>query len=153
MLPEHVKKTGDPQADAEKSAEEQALGRSRGGSTTKIHMICDAGGNPLMFTLTPGNIHDSTAFDALLMTVLAYIGSMKWSRRLKWVICDKGYDCKRIADLCIENKLLPVIPKRKKPNGEEREDPDFDKKKIQRTKFHRALHWVAQRKSEHRYSL
>ncbi len=44
-------------------------------------MICDAKGNPLMFTLTPGNIHDSTAFDALLMTFLAYIGSMKWRRR------------------------------------------------------------------------
>ena len=44
-------------------------------------------------------------------------------------------DCKRIVDLCIENKLVPVIPKRKKPNGEEREDPDFDKKRYKERNF------------------
>ena len=96
-----------------------------------------------MFTLTPGNIHDSTAFDALLMTFLAYIGSMKWRRRLKYVICDKGYDCQRIVELCIENKLVPVIPKRKKPNCEEREDPDFDKKRYKERNFiERCIGWL-----------
>ncbi len=106
-------------------------------------MICDAKGNPLMFTLTPGNIHDSTAFDVLLMTFLAYIGSMKWRCRLKYVICDKGYDCQRIIDLCVENKLVPVIPKRKKPNGEEREDPDFDKKRYKERNFiERCIGWL-----------
>ena len=92
-------------------------------------MICDGRGNPLMFVLTPGNIHDSTAFDGLLVTFLAYVRTMKWRRRLKWVICDKGYDCQRITELCVANRLVPVIPKRRKPNGEERDDPDFDKKR------------------------
>lgn len=106
-------------------------------------MICDGRGNPLMFTLTPGNIHDSTAFGALLGIFLAYIRTMKWRQRLKWVICDKGYDCKRIVELCIANRLIPVIPKRKKPNGEEREDPDFDKKRYkERNLVERCIGWL-----------
>ena len=106
-------------------------------------MICDGRGNPLMFTLTPGNIHDSTAFDALLGIFLAYVRTMKWRRRLKWVICDKGYDCKRIVELCFANRLVPVIPKRKKPNGEEREDPDFDKKRYkERNLVERCIGWL-----------
>jgi transposase len=96
-----------------------------------------------MFTLTPGNIHDSTAFDVLLMTFLVYVGSMQWRRRLKWIICDKGYDCQRIVDLCIENNLTPVIPKRKKPNGEERENPNFDKEKYkERNLIERCIGWL-----------
>lgn len=96
-----------------------------------------------MFTLTPGSTHDSTAFDTLLMTFLAYIGSMKCRRRLKYVICDKGYDCKRIVELCVKNKLIPVIPKRRKPNGEEREGPGFDKKKYkERNLIERCIGWL-----------
>jgi hypothetical protein len=34
--------------------EEQALGRSKGGFTTKIHALVNALGNPLRFILTPG---------------------------------------------------------------------------------------------------
>jgi transposase len=38
----------------------QAIGRSRDGLTTKIHMIVDALGNPLAFSLTGGQVHDIT---------------------------------------------------------------------------------------------
>lgn len=33
---------------------DHVLGRSRGGLTTKIHMVCDANGVPLRFMLSPG---------------------------------------------------------------------------------------------------
>ena len=33
---------------------DHALGRSRGGLTTKIHMLCDANGVPLRFLLSGG---------------------------------------------------------------------------------------------------
>jgi hypothetical protein len=36
------------------SQETQALGRSKGGLTTKIHACVDVLGNPLRFILTPG---------------------------------------------------------------------------------------------------
>ena len=38
----------------------QALGRSRGGFSTKIHVSVDGLGNPLRFILTGGQQHDIT---------------------------------------------------------------------------------------------
>ncbi len=38
---------------------DKAIGRSRGGLTTKIHVIVDGLGNPVVFLLSPGNDHDS----------------------------------------------------------------------------------------------
>jgi hypothetical protein len=37
---------------------EQAIGRSRGGLSTKIHALVDAVGNPVNLMLTPGQVHD-----------------------------------------------------------------------------------------------
>ena len=40
----------------EKRGANEAIGRSRGGSTTKIHTIVDALGNPLAVSLTEENV-------------------------------------------------------------------------------------------------
>ena len=37
-----------------KAGEDQAIGRSKGGLSTKIHTLVDALGNPLDFFLSPG---------------------------------------------------------------------------------------------------
>jgi hypothetical protein len=37
---------------------DEAIGRSKGGPTTKIHATVDALGNPTGFALTPGQAHD-----------------------------------------------------------------------------------------------
>lgn len=39
---------------------DHAIGRSRGGLTSKIHLIADGRGCPLSLILTPGNINDTT---------------------------------------------------------------------------------------------
>ena len=44
----------------------QALGRSRGGFTTKVHLRCNAAGLPVGVVLTAGEAHDVTAYDALM---------------------------------------------------------------------------------------
>lgn len=69
-------------AGAEKnaSAAEHALGRSRGGFSTKIHVVVDGLGNPLRILLTPGQTHDSTQAAALL-------DGLQFER----VIADRGY--------------------------------------------------------------
>jgi len=48
---------------------DQAIGRSRGGLTTKIHMIVDALGNPLALSLTGGQVHDITQAERLCAEV------------------------------------------------------------------------------------
>jgi transposase len=45
---------------------EEALGRSRGGLTTKIHAVVDGRGRPLCFLLTPGQAADCRQARALL---------------------------------------------------------------------------------------
>ena len=48
-----------------KGASTSFIGRSRGGPTTKIHVIVDALGNPLALCLTGGQVHDITEAEAL----------------------------------------------------------------------------------------
>ena len=44
----------------------QAIGRSRGGWTTKVHALTDAIGRPYALMLTPGNVSDVKAAPALI---------------------------------------------------------------------------------------
>ncbi|MGW4516181.1 transposase [Streptomyces sp. NPDC004393] len=46
--------------------DDHALGRSRGGLTTKIHLACDGKGRPLAVLLTAGQRHDSVCARPLL---------------------------------------------------------------------------------------
>src|SRR5690606_36598522 len=46
--------------------EVQAIGRSRGGRTTKIHAVVDGSGRPIAFEITPGQLGDVRAALALL---------------------------------------------------------------------------------------
>jgi Transposase DDE domain len=64
-----------------KKDDDPAIGRSRGGLSTKIHALVDALGNPLAFLLTVGQAHDLIGADALLPQTT--------SDRL---IADKAYD-------------------------------------------------------------
>ncbi len=56
----------------------QALGRSRGGLTSKIHMAADAQGRPIRFILTAGQVHDASQAIDLMMDIRA--GAPKPSR-------------------------------------------------------------------------
>lgn len=60
---------------------DQAIGRSRGGLTTKIHVIVDALGNPLALSPTGGHAHDINQAETLAAKVAPQAG-----------LADKGYD-------------------------------------------------------------
>ena len=79
--------------------DQQALGRSKGGFTTKIHAIVDALGNPLHFILTPGQRNDITQAVAL---------TEKISHTT--ILADKGYDSQPFIDSIQEKSCTPVIP-------------------------------------------
>ncbi|WP_374103402.1 transposase [Streptomyces sp. MK37H] len=46
--------------------DDHALGRSRGGLTTKVHLACDGKGRPLAILVTPGRRHDGICARTLL---------------------------------------------------------------------------------------
>ena len=83
-------------------AENQALGRSRGGFSTKIHITVDGLGNPLRMHLTPGQRNDIVEAEAL---ILGY--------NTTYVIGDKGYDSDDFIDVIEANGATAVIPPRR----------------------------------------
>ena len=52
-------------------AKAQAIGPSRGGQTTKVHILTDVLGRPAVIYLTPGNAGDVTAAPDVLAAVRA----------------------------------------------------------------------------------
>jgi transposase len=84
--------------------ENQALGRSRGGFGTKIHIKCDKQGLPLDFHLTGNEASDSIQFE-----ILADIGPDVTPRA---IVCDKGYDAKANRQAARRRGIVPVIPYR-----------------------------------------
>ena len=89
-------------AGAKGGQDDQALGRSRGGFSTKIHLKVDLDGLPLAFHLTGGEASDSRNFELLLD-----IGPDILPRA---AITDKGYDAKSNRDGARKRGICPVIP-------------------------------------------
>lgn len=81
--------------------EAEALGRSRGGFTTKLHARCDAQGRPLGFVLTPGHSHDVHGFAPLFRMI---------GDRIEAFLADRGYDADAIRDEIARADVEAVIP-------------------------------------------
>ena len=78
----------------------QAVGRSRGGRTSKIHALADHLGRPVAFTLTPGNIADISVAKDLLDTV----------DPPKRLLADKAYDADSLRTWLKHRNVEAVIP-------------------------------------------
>ncbi len=72
--------------------EDEALGRSRGGLSTKVPLACDGKGRPLSVVVTPGQRHQSTQLEAVLDAIrVARLGVRRPRKRPERLIVDKGY--------------------------------------------------------------
>jgi transposase len=99
------------------SAEAEALGRSRGGFSTKIHVACDGLGKPVKIILTPGQDHDVTQGPALIADSDA-----------EKMIADKAYDSDAFIDAITSKHAEAVIP----PRGNRSEKRYYDKQEYKR---------------------
>lgn len=81
--------------------ENQGLGRSKGGFTTKIHALSDALGNLLRFIVTPGQESD-------VSWVVKLIGPI----RGMYAVGDRGYDSDDFRVDLRQKDFIPVIPGR-----------------------------------------
>lgn len=74
---------------------DHALGRSRGGLTTKTHLACEQGQKVLAMTVTAGQRGDSPQFIAVLRKIrVARIGGGHPRTRPNLVLADKAYTSK-----------------------------------------------------------
>lgn len=91
---------------------DQALGRSKGGFTTKIHVMVDALGNPLDFILTGGQAADVTQAYVLVEGV-----------RATYALMDKAYDADKLIEQLKNQGIIPVIP----PKSNRKEPREYDR--------------------------
>ena len=95
-----------------RKGEEVAMGRSKGGLTTKVHMLADAHGNPQEFEITEGQAHDMREAHNLARKTEAEV-----------LLGDKGYDSEALREELLNKGVVPVIPRRK---NSEKSNEHFD---------------------------
>lgn len=124
--------------------DDHALGRSRGGFSTKIHLICDAHGCPIHFEISAGQAHENTSLIDLLHGIddemMTGAGDV-----VPWpdsIAGDKGYRAEWIDELFLELGITPVIPSKTNEDRAARQ-VDFDKERYRRRNIvERLIGWL-----------
>ena len=93
---DHCARASTQRRSAQKRGSDQAIGRSKGGLSTKIYAILDALGNPIGFHLNGGQTCDLDGADVLLPQGKADI-----------LLADKGYDADQRVLLPLEQAGKP----------------------------------------------
>ena len=86
---------------SEKPPHPEALGRSVGGHSTKVHCLCDSLGLPIRFLLSGGEVHDSRMARALIDGLSG-----------EHLLADKGYDSQSLVAAAEAAGTTVVIPSR-----------------------------------------
>ncbi|WP_436839921.1 IS5 family transposase [Streptomyces albogriseolus] len=92
---------------------DHALGRSRGGLTTKVHLACDGKGRPLALLVTPGQRHDSVCARILLERIRVPRSGLGRPRcRPDQVIADKAYSSRGFRAYLRRRGIAHTIPEK-----------------------------------------
>jgi transposase len=93
---------------------QEALGRSRGGFSTKIHLRAEGGGRLMALVLSGGERHESLYLDALLAGGrVRRAGRGRPRRRPTQLVGDKGYSYPAVRLLLARRHVAAVIPYRR----------------------------------------
>ena len=85
------------------SVEAEAIGKSRAGNTTKLHLAVDAYGLPIEFDVTGGEVADCSAASELIAKL----------PDTEAVVADKGYDSERLREQIQSRGSQAVIPRKR----------------------------------------
>ncbi|WP_081007491.1 IS5 family transposase, partial [Pseudomonas amygdali] len=85
------------------STQDQAIGKSRAGNTSKIHLAVDACGLPIAFDVTAGQPNDCSQAASLIAKV----------PDAEVIIADKGYDTEAIRAQVEQQGSKVVIPRKR----------------------------------------
>ncbi len=83
--------------------DDEGIGKSVAGNTTKIHMAVDSYGLPIEFYITGGEVHDSKAAPTLIHMLPS----------ADYIIADRGYDSEALREQIRDKNTIPVIPRKK----------------------------------------
>jgi transposase len=94
---------------------DEALGRSKGGFSTKIHLRAEGGGKPVALLITAGQRHVQTVFKTLMETgAVKRVGKGKPRIRPERVVGDKGYSSRKIRRYLCKRGIGGVIARQKR---------------------------------------
>ncbi len=106
-----------------RTAKSLALGRSKGGFTTKVHLKVDGQGKPLGSVLTPGQAQDRPIFEQVMQQgKIKRQGRGRPKQNPKALAADKGYTAQRIRHYLNTRHIQDVIPTK----SNQRPRPNFD---------------------------
>ncbi len=90
---------------------DHAIGRSRGGLTTKVHALTDGRGRALVVLLSAGNVNDTTMFAPLLAGLrIARAGPGRPRTCPDYLVADKGYSSRANRTLLRRRGIAHTIP-------------------------------------------
>lgn len=122
---------------SEENAAKQALGRSRGGYSTKLHLLTDGQGVPIGITATPGQRNEAPEFEHVMQACL--IKTFRKANRPKCLAADKAYSSRTIREYIAKLDVKDVIPTR---SNESRSD-HFDKSTYKKRNIvERSIGWL-----------
>jgi transposase len=91
----------------------EALGRSQGGFSTKVHLRAEGNGKPMAIVLTPGERHETTAFERLMdLGAVKRVGPGRPKLRPRRIVGDKGYSSGKIRAYLRQRGVRYTIPRR-----------------------------------------
>ncbi len=89
----------------------EALGWSKGGFSTKIHLRCDGNGLPITFLLTAGQRHEAVVFEQLMeQGEVKRAGVGRPRLRPQRVCGDKGYSSRKSRSYLRRRGIRHTIP-------------------------------------------
>lgn len=102
---------------------DEAIGKSKGGNSTKVHVSVDALGNPRRIILTAGQAHDVVTAPDLIK-----------GEDTEAVIADKAYDSDKFLALIAQMGAAAVIPPKANRTEQRNYDENLyaDRNKIER---------------------
>ena len=101
---------------AEKKNGAQAIGQSRGGWTTKIHLVAADARTALMLALSPGQDHDARHGRQLLLRLGPAASTT-------YVLMDRAYEGNETRKLALALGYTPVVP----PKSNRRDPWEYDR--------------------------
>ncbi len=106
----------------------EALGRSRGGFSTKVHVRAEGGGKPLAFVVSGGERHESRYVAALLARGhVRRAGRGRPRGRPKRLVGDKGYSYPTVRRLLARRGIRALIPRRSDQHPGDGRHAPFDR--------------------------
>ncbi|MFE5513039.1 IS5 family transposase [Streptomyces sp. NPDC056529] len=91
--------------------DDHALGRSRGGLSTKVHLASDSRARPLALRITAGQAGDAPAFEAVMAAIrVPRSGPGRPRNRPDAVLADRAYSSRAIRNHLRQRRIRAVIP-------------------------------------------